>query len=84
MPECVIERAIPNLGASSVADLQAISQKSCGVRGEMGPEVHWVHSYLTGDKITRLDTGHWRRRPWGCALSRKGWSPVLRRATSAH
>jgi hypothetical protein len=51
MPKFVIERAIPNIGATSVADLQAISQKSCGVLSEMGPEVQWVHSYVTGDKI---------------------------------
>jgi hypothetical protein len=51
MPKFVIERAIPNIGATSAADLQAISQKSCGVLRELGPEVQWVHSYVTGDKI---------------------------------
>jgi hypothetical protein len=51
MPKFVIERAIPNIGATSAADLQAISQKSCGVLSELGPEVQWVHSYVTGDKI---------------------------------
>lgn len=51
MPKFVIERAIPNVGATSAADLQAISQKSCGVLSELGPEVQWVHSYVTGDKI---------------------------------
>ena len=51
MPKFVIERVIPNIGAASAAELQAISQKSCGVLQELGPEVQWVHSYVTGDKI---------------------------------
>lgn len=51
MPKFVIERAIPDIGATSAADLQAISQKSCSVLNELGPEVQWVHSYVTGDKI---------------------------------
>ncbi|MBT9463128.1 DUF4242 domain-containing protein [Hydrogenophaga sp.] len=51
MPKFVIERVIPNVGATSAADLQAISQKSCGVLNELGPDVQWVHSYVTGDKI---------------------------------
>lgn len=51
MPKFVIERTIPNIGATSAADLQAISQKSCGVLQELGPQVQWVHSYVTGDKI---------------------------------
>jgi hypothetical protein len=51
MPKFVIERAIPNIGATSAAELQAISQKSCGVLQELGPDVQWVQSYVTGDKI---------------------------------
>lgn len=51
MPKFVIERAIPNIGATSAAELQAIAQKSCGVLQELGPDVQWVHSYVTGDKI---------------------------------
>jgi len=51
MPKFVIERAIPNIGAASAAELQAVSQKSCGVLRELGPDVQWVHSYVTGDKI---------------------------------
>jgi hypothetical protein len=51
MPKFVIERAIPQIGAATAADLQAISQKSCGVLRELGPDVQWVHSYVTGDKI---------------------------------
>ncbi len=51
MPQFVIERAIPAIGATSAADLQAISQKSCGVLQELGPDIQWVDSYVTGDKI---------------------------------
>jgi hypothetical protein len=51
MPKFVIEREVPGAGALKPAELQAISQKSCGVLQEMGPAVQWVHSYVTGDKI---------------------------------
>lgn len=51
MPRFVIERTIPKIGAASAAELQAISQKSCGVLQELGPGVQWVQSYVTGDKI---------------------------------
>ena len=51
MPKYVIERAIQGIGASKASELQAISQKSCGVLQEMGPEVQWIHSYVTPDKI---------------------------------
>ncbi|SFV01119.1 Protein of unknown function [Polaromonas sp. YR568] len=51
MPKFVIERAIPGLGALKPAELQSISQKSCGVLHELGPDVQWVQSYVTGDKM---------------------------------
>jgi len=51
MPKFVIERSIPKIGAVSAGELRAISQKSCGVLQDLGPEVQWVHSYVTGDKI---------------------------------
>ena len=51
MPKYVIEREIPNAGKLSAGELQAISQKSCDVIQEMGPQVQWLHSYVTGDKI---------------------------------
>ena len=51
MPQFVIERAIPGIGAAQPADLQAISQKSCSVLRDLGPDVQWVQSYVTGDKI---------------------------------
>ena len=51
MPKFVIEREIPGAGKLSPKELQAISQKSCGVLRELGPQVQWVHSYVTDDKI---------------------------------
>jgi hypothetical protein len=51
MPKFVIEREIPGAGSLSADQLQAISQKSCGVLGNMGPRIQWVHSYVTDDKI---------------------------------
>ena len=51
MPKYVIEREIPGAGALSAEQLQGISQKSCSVLGSMGPQIQWLHSYVTGDKI---------------------------------
>jgi hypothetical protein len=51
MPKFVIERDIPEAGKLSPDQLQAISQKSCGVLRDMGPQIQWVHSYVTDDKI---------------------------------
>ncbi len=51
MPKYVIEREIPGAGKLSAEALQAISQKSCGVLRELGPQIQWVHSYVTEDKI---------------------------------
>ena len=51
MPKYLIEREIPGAGKLSSAELQAISQKSCGVLSELGPSVQWVESFVTGDKI---------------------------------
>ncbi len=51
MPQYVIERHIPGAGTLSTAELKAISQKSCAVLNQMGPQIQWVHSYVTGDKI---------------------------------
>jgi len=52
MPKFLIDRELPGAGNLSPADLQGISQKSCGVLHEMGPEIQWVHSYVTDDRIT--------------------------------
>lgn len=51
MPKYIIERDIPGAGQLTQAELQGISQKSCGVLREMGPRIQWLHSYVTGDKI---------------------------------
>lgn len=51
MPKFLIERDIPGAGSLTPAQLQAISQKSCLVLRQMGPEIQWVHSYVTGDKV---------------------------------
>ena len=51
MPKYVIERELPGAGAIPPADLQAISQKSCSVLQGLGPQIQWVQSYVTGDKI---------------------------------
>lgn len=51
MPKYVIEREIPGAGRLSAQELQGISQKSCDVLNEMGPQIQWVHSYVTDDKI---------------------------------
>ncbi len=51
MPKYVIERSIPGVGASTADALQAISQSSCNVLRELGPEIQWLHSYVTDDKI---------------------------------
>ena len=51
MPKYVIEREIPGAGKLSPEQLKAISQTSCGVLSKMGPQIQWVHSYVTTDKI---------------------------------
>ncbi len=51
MPKYVIEREIPGAGKLTPDELQAISQKSCGVLKQMGPKIQWLHSYVTDDKI---------------------------------
>ena len=51
MPKYVIERSIPGTGKLTAQQLQGISQKSCGVLRSLGPQIQWVHSYVTGDKI---------------------------------
>jgi len=51
MPKYVIERDLPGAGDLKPQELQAISQKSCGVLKNLGPQIQWVHSYVTQDKI---------------------------------
>ena len=51
MPKFVIEREIPGLGNLSDAELREISGKSVGILKDMGPQIQWLHSYVTGDKL---------------------------------
>ncbi len=51
MKTFLIEREIPDAGKLNPEQLKAISQKSCGVLKEMGPDIQWVQSYVTGNKI---------------------------------
>ena len=51
MPKYVIERDLPGAGNLTPQQLQAVSQKSCGVLKNLGPQIQWVHSYVTQDKI---------------------------------
>ena len=51
MPKFVIEREIPGAGDLTQEQLKGISQTSCGVLNKMGPDIQWVESFVTGDKI---------------------------------
>ena len=51
MPKYIIERDIPGAGELSAAELQGIAQKSCGILKNMGPQIQWVESYVTDDKV---------------------------------
>lgn len=51
MPKFIIEREIPGAGNLTQEELQAISQKSCGVLDKMGTQIQWIESYVTDDKI---------------------------------
>ena len=51
MPKYVIEREIPGAGNMSPQELQAVSQKSCTVLQNLGPQIQWVESYVTADRI---------------------------------
>jgi hypothetical protein len=51
MPKFVIERSLPGAGELSAEQLQGISRKSCGILRELGPQIQWVQSYVTADKI---------------------------------
>ncbi len=51
MPKYLIEREIPGAGNLSPEELKGISQTSCGVLQSMGPDIQWVQSYVTDDKV---------------------------------
>jgi hypothetical protein len=58
MPKFVIEREIPATGNLSPEQLKAISQTSCGVLRQLGPDIQWVHSYVTDNKIYCIYIAH--------------------------
>lgn len=51
MPQYVIEREMPGVGRLGVGDLKMASQTSCNVLRDLGPQIQWVHSYVTDNKI---------------------------------
>jgi len=51
MPKYIIEREIPGAGSLTPQELQGISQKSCGILRDMGPQIQWLESYVTDDKV---------------------------------
>ena len=51
MPKYLIERELPGAGQLSKEQLRGISQKSCSVLNSLGPQIQWIQSYVTGDKI---------------------------------
>lgn len=52
MPRFLIERNIANVGALTGAELADIAQRSCSVLQQLGPQIQWLQSYVTGDRIT--------------------------------
>ncbi len=51
MPKYVIERVVPGASKLSAADLKAMSQRSCNVLNQLGPQIQWVQSYVTDNKL---------------------------------
>ena len=51
MPKYVIERVVPGAGKLSPAELKTLSQRSCNVLNELGPQIQWVQSYVTDNKL---------------------------------
>ena len=51
MPKYLIEREVPGAGKMTPQELQALSQKSCSVLNRLGPQIQWLESHVTGDKI---------------------------------
>jgi hypothetical protein len=75
MPKYIIEREIPDAGKLSQQQLQAISQKSCGVLQKLGPQVQWVESFVTDDKIYS-STSHRMKRWSANTPAREGFRPI--------
>jgi hypothetical protein len=51
MPKYLIERDIPGAGKLTAEELRGVSQKSCSVLNRLGPQIQWVQSYVTDDKV---------------------------------
>lgn len=51
LQQYVIERDIPGAGALDAAELAGVAQRSCTVLDELGPEIRWIHSYVTNDRV---------------------------------
>lgn len=51
MPKYIIEREIAGAGKLTADQLQSIAQKSCGILKKLGPQIQWVESYVTDDKV---------------------------------
>lgn len=51
MPKYIIERELPGAGKLSADEMKGVSQKSCSVLKNLGPQIQWVESYVTDDKI---------------------------------
>jgi hypothetical protein len=51
MPKYVIERVVPGASKMSPSDLKAMSLRSCNVLNQLGPQIQWVTSYVTENKI---------------------------------
>ena len=51
MPKYLVERVIPGAGKMSSEEIKAISVRSCSVLNQLGPQIQWVHSYVTDNKI---------------------------------
>ena len=47
----MIEREIPGAGKWTQEDIAGVTEKSCSILKEMGPEIEWIHSYVTDDKV---------------------------------
>jgi predicted Rdx family selenoprotein len=51
MPKYIIERELEGAGSLSAEELRGVSQTSCNVLSNLGPQIQWVQSYVTGDKV---------------------------------
>ena len=85
MPEFVIEREIPGAGALSEADLRELSPRSLQTMKDMGPQIQWLHSYVTEDKVYCVylapdeNTIREHARRMGCPST--GWLPCAGSST---